>query len=347
MQTCFYSENLTVIVESTFKPAWWLRNPHLQTILPRIYRKRSVIDTLSEQFDLEDGDFLQLNWTEKPQAQSTKPIVVVFHGLGGSIDSFYATGMMKRIIHEGWIGVLMHFRGSGERPNRHAQAYHSGATAEATEFLTWLKNNYPNRPLAAIGFSLGGNVLAKYLGEQGGNSPLDAAVVISAPLRLAPCAVRLNNSFSRVYQKYLLDKLKVGIIGKINYLKGNFPIKITISEIKAIKTLREFDNKITGPLHGFIDADDYYARCSGLPFLKNVTTNTLIIHAADDPFMTHQVHPQPQDLSPTVRYELSSGGGHVGFLSGKNPLKPRFWLEQRAPEYIKQQFAGLKRHGTT
>lgn len=331
-----------MIVQSSFKPAWWMKNPHLQTILPRVYRKRSVIDTINERFELKDGDFVQLNWTEKPQPNSRKPIVVVFHGLGGSIDSFYTIGMMKAIVKNGWLGVLMHFRGCGEHTNRHAQAYHSGATADATEFLSWLKQQYPNRPIAAIGFSLGGNMLAKYLGEQYQNSPLDAAVVISAPLMLAPCAQRMSKSFSRVYQKYLLDKLKVGMIEKLNYLKGHFPIKITAKEVKAIKTLREFDNKITGPLHGFTDADDYYTRCSGLPFLKNIATNTLIIHAADDPFMTHQVHPQASDLSPKVSFELSSGGGHVGFLSGNNPLKPHFWLEQRAPEYIKAQFKQLK-----
>lgn len=331
-----------MIVHSSFKPAWWMKNPHLQTILPRVYRKRSAIHTIDEQFELKDGDFVQLNWTEKPKAASTQPIVVVFHGLGGSIDSFYTIGMMKAIAANGWLGVLMHFRGCGEQTNRHAQAYHSDATADATEFLTWLKEQYPNRPIAALGFSLGGNMLAKYLGEQGQNSPLDAAVVISAPLQLAPCAQRMSRSFSRVYQKYLLDKLKVGIIEKLNYLKGKFPIDISIKEIRAIKTLREFDNKITGPLHGFNDADDYYTRCSGLPFLKNISTNTLIIHAADDPFMTDQVHPQPGDLSSNVRFELSSGGGHVGFLSGKNPLKPQFWLEHRAPEYIKEQFRQLQ-----
>lgn len=330
-----------MIVQSSFKPAWWMKNPHLQTILPRIYRKRSIIQTIDEQFELSDGDFVQLNWTEKPQANGTQPIVVVFHGLGGSIDSFYTIGMMKAIVASGWQGVLMHFRGCGEHTNRHAQAYHSGATADATEFLQWLKTTYPNRPIAAVGFSLGGNMLAKYLGEQGDNSPLDAAVVISAPLQLAPCAQRMSQSFSRIYQKYLLDKLKVAMIEKLSYLKGKFPISINAKQIKAIKTLREFDNKITGPLHGFSDADDYYARCSGLPFLRNISTNTLIIHAADDPFMTHQVHPQASDLSSSVRFELSSGGGHVGFLSGKNPLKPHFWLENRAPEFIKSQFAKL------
>ena len=330
-----------MIVESSFKPAWWMRNPHLQTILPRIYRKRSIIHTINEKFELLDGDFVQLNWTEKPQVDNTQPIVVIFHGLGGSINSCYATGMMKSITHHGWVGVLMHFRGCGEQTNRHAQAYHSGATADATEFLNWLKTQYPNRPIAAIGFSLGGNMLAKYLGEQGEQSPLDAAVVISAPLQLAPCAQRISRSFSRIYQKYLLDKLKTAIIKKCYHLKDKFPLNLSVNQIKAIKSLREFDNKITGPLHGFIDADDYYTRCSGLPFLKNITTKTLIIHAADDPFMTEQVHPKPQDLSKSVRFELSSSGGHVGFLSGNNPLKPHFWLEHRAPEYIKTQFEQL------
>lgn len=328
-----------MIVQSDFKPAWWMRNPHLQTILPRIYRKNHTIKTIDEHFELPDGDFVELCWSQKPNPDNQKPLVILFHGLGGSVNSFYARGMLKAITDKGWIGVLMHFRGCGKEVNRHAQAYHSGSTGDATHFIQWIKQLYPDRPLSAIGFSLGGNMLAKYLGESGDNSLLDSAVVISAPLKLATCAVRMSRRFSRVYQKFLLDMLKLHLCKKLDYLQGKFPLNITKNDIKKIRTLREFDDIITGPLHGFQSADDYYTRCSGLQFLKGITTPTLIIHAADDPFMTHQVHPQPEDLSESILYELSSGGGHVGFLHGNHPMKPKFWLEHRAPEYIQSIWA--------
>lgn len=313
-----------------------MRNPHLQTILPRFFKKRLQLTTIDEIFELPDGDFVELSWSAKPDhsRQPNQPIVAVFHGLEGSIDSFYAKGMIKAIKNKGWIGVLMHFRGCGSQPNRHSRAYHSGETQDAGIFIQWLKDQYPTNPLAAIGFSLGGNVLAKYLGEQGSNSPLDAAVVISAPLRLSPCAHRIGRRFSRVYQKYLLDMLKQTMTHKINTMKGQFALNITTKDIARLKTLKDFDELITGPLHGFADAEDYYQQSSALGFLKDITTPTLIIHAADDPFMTHQVIPHARDLSPSVHYELSKRGGHVGFIHGKHPLKPLFWLEQRAPEFI-------------
>jgi predicted alpha/beta-fold hydrolase len=316
-----------------------MKNPHLQTILPRFYRKKTSISTIDEHFELPDGDFVELSWSQKPEAVDTKPIVIVFHGLGGSINSFYANGMMKAIDKAGWVGVLMHFRGCGKQTNRHSQAYHSGETGDATNFIEWLSRTFPKRPLAAVGFSLGGNMLAKYLGERGPQSLLDAAVVISAPLRLSPCANRMTQSFSRVYQKYLLDMLKVNMLKKLAHLKEAFILDVTAQQIKKVKTLREFDDLITGPLHGFVDANDYYEQCSGIQFLPNITTSTLIIHAADDPFMTHQVHPKAEELSSAIRYELSDGGGHVGFLHGKHPLKPQFWLEQRVPQFIAEQFA--------
>ena len=323
-----------MIIESHFKPAWWMRNAHMQTILPRFLRRKLKPPTIDETFELPDGDFVELSWSEPPQDNTDKPLVVLFHGLGGSINSFYASGMMRALTEKGWTVVLMHFRGCGKQTNRHARAYHSGETGDAKAFIEWLKDKYPERPLAAIGFSLGGNMLAKYLGETGKDSLLDAAVVISAPLRLAPCAKRINTRFSKVYQKYLLDMLKQALIDKVKHLKHSFPLKLGVEDIKAIKSMREFDQRITGPLHGFDGADDYYTRCSGVQFLHNVQTPTLIIHSADDPFMTPQVHPAHDDLSNFVSFELSRRGGHVGFIHGRNPLKPKFWLEQRAPEFI-------------
>lgn len=307
----------------------------MQTILPRFYRLRRKVKTYDETFELPDGDFVELSWAAKPTHDSNKPLVVLFHGLGGSIDSFYASGMLQAVAKMGWQCVLMHFRSCGKKTNRLPQAYHCGETLDAGNFIRWLKAKNPQRPLAAIGFSLGGNMLAKYLGESREQSQLDCAVVISAPLKLSPCAERIGKRFSRVYQQFLLGKLKDGMLKKLDYLKEKFPLKLNAADITKIKTLREFDERITGPLHGFENAEDYYTRASALPYLKHITTPTLIIHAADDPFMTHQVKPKPEELSSAIRYELSGKGGHVGFLHGRHPMKPQFWLEQRAPEYIR------------
>lgn len=321
-----------MLIQSPFKAAWWMRNPHLQTILPRFFASQTPLYTIDEIFELPDGDFVELSWTAKPVAH--QPIVVVFHGLEGSIDSFYAQGMLRAIKDSGWIGVLMHFRGCGVQTNRHSRAYHSGETSDASVFIQWLKQQFPDQPLGAIGFSLGGNMLAKYLGEQADNSLLDAAVVISAPLRLAPCSQRIGQRFSQIYQKYLLDKLKQSMLKKLAKLKDGFMLNISANDITQLKTLKQFDELITAPIHGFSSAEDYYQQSSALPFLKKITTPTLVIHAQDDPFMTEEVLPTPQDLSPAVHFELSARGGHVGFIHGKHPLKPQFWLEQRAPEFI-------------
>lgn len=328
-----------MIVSSEFKPAWWMRNRHLQTILPRFYPARYFFSPVDSEFELSDGDFVEITWSVDPSTMSpNQPVVLVLHGLEGSFDSFYAKRMMNKIHQQGWVAVLMHFRGCGKKPNRKAQSYHSGQTSDVTEFVEHLKQNFPNHPLFAVGFSLGGNVLAKYLGEQP-ESGIDGAVVISAPLDLSICAKAIGSGFSKVYQKYLVDRLKNSTHEKIDFLQGAEPIPLDKQVLDTIKTLPEFDQLLTAPINGFDSAEDYYQRCSGNQFLKSITTPTLIIHAKDDPFMTEAVIPDNEMMSSTVQFELSERGGHVGFLSGWNPLNPEFWLETRASQYIQQRLA--------
>lgn len=331
-----------MIVESTFKPAWWMTNQHIQTIIPRVYRRNHHIQTTDEILSTPDNDFLDISWTRKPSADEATPIVIVFHGLEGNVESFYASGMLAAIQQRGWIGVLMHFRGCSGRPNNAARAYHSGETQDPQFFIDYLSKQYPRAPLMAVGFSLGGNVLAKYLGEKGEQCKLLCGAVISAPLRLAGCAKRISQRFSKVYQKYLLDKMKHSAITKIQHLKEAYPLKIRASDIKKFSTLAQFDEHITAPLHGFKSALDYYTQASAMQFLRHIKVPTLILHAADDPFMAPDVVPHSQDLSPTIRYELSQAGGHVGFLAGTNPFKPIFWLEKRVPAYLQEQLHLMK-----
>ncbi len=328
-----------MLVKSKFKPAWWMRNRHLQTILPRVYPIESTFKPAYQEFQLSDGDFVEITWSHQVnKIKANQPIVLLFHGLEGSFDSFYTKRMMNAIYQQGWVAVLMHFRGCGQKTNRKTQTYHSGQTADVSEFVQFLQQQHPNNPLFSIGFSLGGNVLAKFLGEQD-KIKLDGAIVISAPLNLSECSKTVNQGFAKIYQKYLLDKLKRSTHKKIDHLDGSDPLLLDKQRLDQIKNMNEFDQLVTAPLNGFDDAEDYYQRCSGKQFLASITTPTLIIHAKDDPFMNESVIPNESELSSSVQFELSKTGGHVGFLAGANPLKPEFWLETRSVQYIQQRLA--------
>lgn len=323
-----------MIINSTFKPSWWLKNRHAQTILPRIYPKPCDFKPRFQDFELADGDFVELTWTGDPKTvPDGQPIVLVLHGLEGSFDSFYAKRMMNAMYLNGWFSVLMHFRGCGQKPNRKVQSYHSGQTADVAEFVSHLAATYPSSPIYAIGFSLGGNVLGKYLGEHVDN-PVSGGVIISAPLQLDECSKSINQGFSKVYQKYLIDKLVKSTHDKIDFLNGAEPVPVDKQRLDQLKTIFDFDDCITAPVNGFDDAMDYYLSSSSKQFLKHIKTPTLIIHAKDDPFMNEKVIPELEELSEQVQFELSEQGGHVGFLSGHNPFKPEFWTETRSVEFI-------------
>lgn len=331
-----------MITRSAFKPAWWMRNRHLQTILPRLYPTPCDFSPFHNIFELNDGDFVELTWSHKPDSVAPEqPIVLILHGLEGSFDSFYAKRMMNAMYNNGWATVLMHFRGCGKRTNRKAQTYHSGQTADVIEFVAHLKQQFPKQPLFAVGFSLGGNVLTKYVGEHE-DSGLDGAVVISAPLDLAICSKAIGEGFAKVYQKYLVDKLRVSTKAKIDFLGDKFPLDVTKTQLDEVLVLSEFDELITAPLNGFEHAQDYYQKCSGNNFLKTCNTPTLIIHSKDDPFMTEEVIPTEDLLSEHVTLEVSDRGGHVGFLSGNNPLKPEFWAESRSSVFFKDVLRASK-----
>jgi len=324
-----------MLVKSKFKPAWWMTHRHLQTIIPRIYSIKSLFKPAVQDFELSDGDFVEVTWSHQVnKIKPDQPIVLLFHGLEGSFDSFYTKRMMNAIYQQGWVAVLMHFRGCGAKTNRKTQTYHSGQTSDVSEFIDYLKQRHPTNPLFSIGFSLGGNVLAKYAGERE-DSKLDGAIVISAPFNLSECTKAVNRGFAKVYQKYLLDKLKRSTSEKIEHLNGSDPKLLDQKTLDNIKNMVDFDRLVTAPLNGFVDANDYYQQSSGKQFLSTINTPTLVIHSADDPFMNESVIPNESELSPSVEFELSKKGGHVGFLAGNNPLKPEFWLETRSIAFIK------------
>ena len=318
------------IVRSLFKPAWWCANRHSQTLYPTIFRKPVPLNVYHEKFELPDGDFLDLAWTEEKQLG---PVVILLHGLEGSIHSPYAKGILKTVQNIGWQGVLMHFRGCGNQHNRLARAYHSGDTDDLDTLIKTLKARFPNRAIAAIGVSLGGNVLLKYLGEQGNTCVLSAAMAISIPFDLADSSRQLNKGFARIYQRHLLSRLQKKMHDKFK----NQASPISRDKLNGAATIWEFDNNVTAPLHGFIDADDYYSKSSSKQVLKHIAIPTLILHCKNDPFMTHNIIPNEAELSSSVTLELTEHGGHVGFVYGKTPFGAKYWIEKRLVEFFKNE----------
>ena len=280
----------------------------------------------SERLTTPDGDFLDLDWTE----DNDGPLVVIFHGLTGSSKSHYAQSLMHRLNKNKVRAVVMHFRGCSGEPNRSRTSYHSGHTQDISFVIDTLRKRFPNRPIAAAGFSLGGNALLKYLGTTPDN-PLQFALSVSPPLALAEAAMRMTQGFSRVYQRSLLEKMKQAVHAK----HASYPhLGLDEFDLQSVDNFFDFDHRYTAPIHGFESGTDYYHRASTLGDLINITTPTHIIWSQDDPFFTSKCIPTNDQLSDAVDFELTTHGGHVGFIGGSIPGVGRDWLSQRASELL-------------
>jgi len=330
-------DQIRPVSHTPFQPAWWLKHAHLQTIFAKYLSPKHRLNTEAETITLPDGDEVQLNWLHSKTGSNNSPVIILLHGLAGDINSHYIQAMLAQCNTLGWTAVLLHFRGCNGKPNKLPRAYHSGDTADAALVITQVKRRYPNRPLVAVGYSLGGNVLLKYCGEQAGQNPLSAAVAVCPPLSLSACAKRINTGSSKLYQRYLLGRLKRSTLRKLEQF-ADFPLPLTPQQVQGFSSIEQFDEYYTAPIHGFLNAQDYYQKASGKAFLRHICIPTLIIHAKDDPFLSAEVIPKANELSPYIHYELTSGGGHVGFVYG-SPLKPKFWLNQRIPQFITEQLA--------
>ena len=317
-----------MIQESSFTAPWWCSNRHIQTLWGVLFRRNNSMVLKYERLELQDGDFLDLAWT----AREDGPIVVVLHGLEGSYRSHYIPGIIETIHSHGWRGVLVHFRGCSGEHNRLSRAYHSGDTSDFAAVIRHIKICEPGVPLVALGYSMGGNVFLKWVGETGANNPLCAGIAVSPTFDLHLAAQELDKGFSRLYQWYLVKRL----VNKIKMKSQTASFPFDVEQITTLKTFRDFDDYVTAPLHEFAGVDDYYTRSSCGPYLLDIRIPTLIIHAKDDPFSSVEAIPTVDQLSPIVSLELSARGGHVGFVQGTFPGKEEYWLEKRIPEYFKQ-----------
>ena len=306
----------------------WLPGSHAQTIYPLLIRP-SAYPYWRARWDTPDGDFIDLDWSEDPDSLPSRrnaPLVVLFHGLEGSSNSHYALSLMHTVAARGWGGVVAHFRGCSGEANRLPRAYHSGDSDEVDWILQRIKQQHPERPLYAVGVSLGGNALLKWAGEreEAAAKLLCAAATVSAPLDLAACGHHLARGFNRVYTRYFLQTLKPSAAAKLKRFPGLFDAR----RLHQARTIFDFDDLFTAPLHGFADASDYWRRASSKPWLAAIRLPTLLLNAQNDPFMPLHTLPHSDQVGASVTLDFPREGGHVGFVTGSIPGKLD-WLPQR------------------
>ncbi|WP_407293247.1 hydrolase [Stutzerimonas zhaodongensis] len=323
-------------IDQPFAPAWWLPGGHLQTLWNPFCRRAPLLKRRRERLWLADGDFIDLDWHGPHEADA--PLVLVLHGLTGSSSSLYVLGLQRRLASQNWASVAINWRGCSGEPNLLPRAYHSGASDDLSEVIKHLQAARPLAPLFAVGYSLGGNVLLKYLGETGQAAPLQKAVAVSVPFRLDQCADRIGLGFSRVYQAHFMREMVTYVRDKQRLFasKGDeehLSALHRLGSLKGMRTFWDFDGRFTAPLHGYANATDYYRRASSRYFLPDIRIPTLLIQAEDDPFVFRHSIPEPDELSATTILELHATGGHVGFVEG-TPLRPNYYLERRVPEWL-------------
>ncbi|MGK2951907.1 MAG: hydrolase [Thiobacillus sp.] len=313
----------------SYRAPAWLPGGHLQTIYSSLFIRVAPVEYRRERLELADGDFLDFDWIDGPPEA---PVVVLFHGLEGSADSPYARALMAMVQARGWHGVVAHFRGCSGEDNRLPRAYFAGDSEDIEDILRHVKSQHADAPVYAVGVSLGGNALLKWLGERGeaAHALVERAAGISAPLDLTAASHTLDRGFNRrVYTARFLVTLKAKALRKA----ARFPGVLDAEAIATATTFREFDTLVTARLHGFRDAEDYWLRVSSKPLLGAIAVPTLVINAKNDPFLPTWALPTAADISPAVTLEQPDSGGHVAFPSGPFPGNLD-WLPRRLMQHF-------------
>lgn len=356
-----------------YRAPWWLPGGHLQTLwrklapLTRMQRERSRVE-------LTDGDFIDLDWLRAPALSGDikqRPLVLLLHGLAGCSSSPYVLSMQSLLQQSGYDSVAMNLRGCSGEFNRLATAYHSGCSDDLEHVVrAILDQEGADTRLAVIGYSLGANVMVTWLsgfklsgfklsgsglnhnglnhnglslngsGESSSHQHVVAAVSVSNPFSLALCCDRMNSGMAYWYGRYFLNRLRTDLASKTRHLesKGRDDELARIRELGSLDSLRtlwDFDEAVTAPLHGFAGAEDYYQRCSSRQFVRAVQAPMLIVHGHNDPIIPAEALPVARELPASVVQEILSGGGHVGFAASGHPQ----WLEQRILQFVARQFA--------
>ena len=321
----------------------WLRGGHAQTIYPAVFAPRPKVTLYRQRWETPDGDFLDLDFTfdaslsrPPPQEDSPKGLIVLFHGLEGSSASHYAQAAMQACLDHGWLGVVPHFRGCSGEDNRSLRTYHSGETRDIDFILRQLAMQFPALPTFAIGVSLGGNALSKWLGEQGHSATqfIKAAAAFCPPQDLHEGAKALSRGFNLLYMNNFLKTLKAKAVKKL----GQYPGTMHRDRVIASKNFFDFDEEVTAKVNGFASCYDYWEKSSCKKFLADVRTPLLLVNPLNDPFLPVQALARPGQVSRDVKLYYPQHGGHVGFVQGRFPGHLA-WLPRTALNFFE--------HGTT
>ncbi|MBM3465032.1 MAG: alpha/beta fold hydrolase [Armatimonadetes bacterium] len=319
---------MPVIERSTYEAPLLLWNGHLQTVLPTLFRRVPAVRYRRVRVETPDGDFLDVDWADVPHARG---ICIVSHGLEGNSDGKYIRGMVRALNADGWTAVAWNYRGCSGEPNRLLRAYHSGASDDLEVVVQHVLHAVPEVPLSLVGFSLGGNLTLKYLGERGArvHPRLWRAVTFSAPCHLAASSIQIGRHW--LYMSRFLISLRRKIRAKMK----THPGEIDDRGYHRLRNFKHFDDRYTAPLNGFRDAEDYWARASSKPYLPAIRVPALLINAWNDPFLTWECFPIAEAReSPWFYLEAPLSGGHVGFVSFNK--QGRYWSEQRTVEFLRQ-----------
>ncbi len=322
------SQVMTRLAGHPFRAPWWLRNRHAQTVFGPLCRRPPAVPLRHERWDTADYDFLDLHFCDGGPAQ---PTVLMLHGLEGCVQSKYLLGLSAFLHNAGWTAVIMEFRGCGSELNRAPRLYHSGETTDLAYVVDRLSRS--RGAIYAVGFSLGGNVLAKWLGETGASaaSCVRAAAVVSAPYDLTvsgPCIDRmLRGAYARHFLRHLIEKAA--------HKERQYPGIIDIERVRRSRTLYDFDEHATAVLHGFAGADEYWATQGCGQFLDGIRVPTLLLSSADDPFNPASTLPRAHaEASPYLYPQFTERGGHVGFVTGSSPFQARYWAEDHVMRFF-------------
>jgi len=324
---------------SSYRPPWWFRGRHLQTLWGPLFRPITPPRFRRERVETPDGDFLDLDWCE-PESRDGS-LVVVLHGLEGSVSSHYVAGLCLEARALGLRAVVMNFRSCSGEINRAPRLYHSGETTDLDWVLGLLIGREPGLRVGLVGVSLGGNVLLKWLGERGleAREEVRAGVAISTPFDLSACAAVLDVGLCRaLYTRAFLRTMKPKVSAKAGLYDG----RIDLDAVRRARTFAEYDRLVTAPIFGFADERDYWTRSSSRPYLPAIRRPALLINAVNDPFVPPSALPEAEvAASPWLEAAFVPEGGHAGFLEGARGQ--RSWAERRALAFLHPRLAGPPR----
>lgn len=317
------------IISSSFQSPFWLPGGHLQTLVPALFTRARLQRHEEGTIATPDGDVLEADHYDK----NPERVAILSHGLEGNSRTRYMSGMANALVAQNWSVLAWNFRACGQDMNRLLSMYHSGKSEDLETVIRFAIDDLKYKEVVLIGFSVGGNITLKYLGERGTNvtPEIKAAAAISPPIDLGASADKLAKPGNMLYMMNFLQSLK----SKLERKSEQFPGKIDLKPLSSIKTFRQFDDTYTAPLNGFESAQDYYNKCSSLGLISQITTPTLILSAANDPFLPDDCYPVKEaETHNNLFLEIPETGGHVGFISrGK---EKRDWMFRRVVDFMGQ-----------